>query len=180
MIRANAITPNVLEKILGFLAQFFISAAQGDAAAARTVAKDLLASYGARTNKEIRLAALNIAFSFGALDSLSRSVAPDLSVTQLLRLRSNANALNRAACKNQEALDRLQQAAAQPEPDETPDDLPASAETQDLVAFTRPAPMSRQQRRAAERQAEKLRRRQVEQARRAERAAVRGLPQHAA
>jgi response regulator of citrate/malate metabolism len=180
MIQPNAITPNALERILGFLAQFFISAAQGDTAAARTVASDLLASYGARTNKEVRLAALNIAFSFGALDSLSRSVAADLSVTQLLRLRSNANALNRAACKTQEALDRLQQAAPRPEPAETPDDLPASAETLDLVAFARPAPMSRQQRRAAERKAEKARLRQLEAARRAERAAARGLLQHIA
>jgi hypothetical protein len=168
---ASAITAAFLDKILGFLAQFFLAGGSDDVAAARAIAGEMLASYGARTNKEIRLAALNIAFSFGALDSLGRSVAPDLSVNQVLRLRGNANSLHRAAHKSQDALDRLQGAEAEPALEQPEPELPASAATPDLVAFTRPAPLSRQQRRAAERQAEKLRLRQQEEARRAERAA---------
>jgi hypothetical protein len=168
---AIGITAAFLDKILGFLAQFFLAGGSDDIAAARAIASEMLASYGARTNKEIRLAALNIAFSFGALDSLGRSAAPDLPVNQVLRLRGNANALHRAAYKSQDALDRLQSVEAEPIAEQPEPDLPASAATADLVAFSRPAPLSRQQRRAAERQAEKLRLRQQEEARRAERAA---------
>jgi hypothetical protein len=195
-----AVTTTALEKILTFLAPLFMIGAQGDGAIATQAARDLLASYGARTNKEVRLAALTIAFSFGALDSLSRSIAAELTVNQILRLRGNANALHRAAHKSQDALDHLQQDAAGPQADADVEDLPASAETSDLVAFTRhtpqhapmsqhassahpapnAAPLSRQQRRAAERQAEKNRQRQQEAARLAERAAARGLAQRVA
>jgi hypothetical protein len=94
-------------------------------------------------------------------------------VNQILRLRGNANSLHRAAHKSQETLDRLQQADAEPPPEDAVEDLPISAKTPDLVAFTRPVQISRQQRRAAERQAEKTRLRGLEEARRAERAARR-------
>jgi hypothetical protein len=178
MSRPGAITATALEKVLGFLAPLFMTGAQGDAAVAMAAAREILASYGPRNNKEIRLAALTIAFSFGALDSLSRAVAADLSVNQVLRLRGNANSLHRAAHKSQEALDHLQQAEAEPSMDEPLEDLPASIQTPDLVAFARPVPLSRQQRRAAERQAEKIRLRQQEAARRTERAAARRPTAH--
>jgi hypothetical protein len=174
MSRPAAITAVALEKILGFLAPLFLTSAQCDLSTATAVARELLDSYGARTNREVRLAALTIAFSFGALDSLGRSVAVDLSVNQILRLRGNANSLHRAAHKSEEALDRLHRAEAGPAQEEPVEDLPASTELPDLVAFTRPVPpVSRQQRRAAERQAEKTRLRQQEHARLAERAAAR-------
>lgn len=174
MSRPAAITAVALEKILGFLAPLFLTSAQCDLSTATAVARELLDSYGARTNREVRLAALTIAFSFGALDSLGRSVAVDLSVNQILRLRGNANSLHRAAHKSEEALDRLHRAEAEPAQEVPVEDLPASTELPDLVAFTRPVPpVSRQQRRAAERQAEKTRLRQQEHARLAERAAAR-------
>lgn len=177
MPRPAAITTTALQKILGFLAPLFMIGSPGDLASATQAAIQMLASYGARTDKELRLAALTIAFSFGALDSLSRAVAADLTVNQLLRLRGNANSLHRAAQKSQEALDELQQADAEPPLEDPAEDLPVSVETPDLIAFTRPVQISRQQRRAAERQAEKIRLRQQEEARRAERAASRALPQ---
>jgi hypothetical protein len=180
MSRPAAITAVALEKILGFLAPLFITGEQCDLATATAVARELLVSYGGRTNKEIRLAALTIAFSFGALDSLGRSVAADLSINQILRLRGNANALHRAAHKSEGALDRLHQADPEPDQEEPAEDLPISIETPDLVAFARPVQLSRQQRRAAERQAEKVRLSQQEQARLAERAAARGSAPRAA
>jgi hypothetical protein len=170
MHRPPTITEVILEKILAFLAPLFLDAASGDAAAARAAARALLAEYNARTDNELRRAALIIAFDFGALDALSRSVADDLTLNQVLRLRGNANALNRASLQNQKALETLQQ--TEPEPTEETADLPVSLEPAELVSFARTeVPMSRQQRRLADRQAEKIRQREQEQARRAERAA---------
>ena len=89
----------------------------------------------------------------------------------MLRLRGNANALNRAALLNEKALNALRAAASDEAPAASAD-LPASLEPADLVSFARQAaPLSRQQRRAMERQAEKAEQRRQEQARLAERAA---------
>jgi hypothetical protein len=171
MHRAPTITAVILDKILAFLAPLFLQAASGDANAAREAARALLAEHNPRTDRELRRAALIIAFDFGALDALSRSVADDLTLSQILRLRGNANALNRASLQNQKALDALQQ--QEPEPPEAAADLPASLEPADLASFARAeAPVSRQQRRAAERQAEKARLRQEEKDRLAQRAAL--------
>ena len=185
MSQPSTITAVVFDRILAFLTPLFLDVVAGDTEAARQAARALLDSYEARTNRELRLAALSIAFGFGALDALSRAVDPALLVGQVLRLRGNANALSRSAVQNETLLNKLhrhppeaQDAAAEP--------LPASTATADLLSFVRApvtqhtppkasvtahaAVMSRQQRRAAERQAEKQRRRQQEEARRAQRA----------
>jgi hypothetical protein len=175
MHRAPAITAVILDKILAFLAPLFLDVAAGDAEAAKAAAHALLASYNPRTDHELRHAALIIAFSFGALDALSRSAGGELSLNQVLRLRGNAGALNRAALQNQKALDVLRARSADEAPadeTQTTEDLPASLEPGDLASFARTsAPLSRQQRRAQERQVEKAQQRQQEQARLAERAA---------
>lgn len=176
MLNPAAFTAAVLDRILALLAPLFLSAVGGDAAAARDAANALLASYEPRTNRELRFAALAIAFSFGALDALSRSADPALTLNQVLRLRGNANALNRAAQQNETRLDKRSPQPETAAPEETPD-LPASSEIEDLVAFVRPAaaaPMlSRQQRRFLERQEEKQHQREQEKARLEERVARR-------
>jgi hypothetical protein len=192
MLHVALFTAAALDKTLAFLAPLFLDTPAADIAAARQAASATLAGYAVRSDRELRLAALIIAFSFGALDALSRAINPVLSMNQMLRLHGNANALNRAAHLNETRLLALQrQSAGEPlsEADPPIEVLPASIATQDLVAFTRPAPKaapaiasaspaaplsappSRQQRRAAERQAEKLRRSQEEKARRAQRVA---------
>ncbi len=167
-----AITATVLERILAFLAPIFLDAAGGNNDTAREAARSALACYDARTNRELRLAALAIAFSFGALDALSKAANPDLTLNQVMRLRGNATSLHRSADKAERALAQERQ-----EPDEQPapePDLPSSTATPDLVAFAKAAaPMSRQQRRFAERQAEKQRQRRAEEARKAQRLAQR-------
>ena len=118
-----------------------------------------------------------LAFSLGALDALSRAVDEELSLNQMLRLRSSANALHRSARQAEQALTEEREA---PEEEAEPADasLPASTEPQDLAGFARTtAPLSRQQRRKQERDAEKQRRRQEEQARLATREAPRGMQQ---
>ncbi|WP_158924598.1 hypothetical protein [Acidisphaera sp. S103] len=191
------ITTAVFEKIIAFLAPLFLIPGTSDIATARETAITTLASYGARTDRELRFAALSIAFGFGALEALSKAAAPDLPLNHALRLRGNANALNRAAQQNENRLEKLQR---QPEAAETEehaenamlealaDPLPTSNQTADLLAFVRAqvksmrptadltsapvVPLSRQQRRAAERRAEKMRQRQQEEAKRAQRLAT--------
>ena len=180
MLNAAALTPAVLDRILAFLATLFLPSTAGNLEAARSAAAALLASYDVRTDRQLRLAALAVAFSFGALDSLSRAAAPELPANQVLRLRGNANALNRAAHQNEAKLEKLigkpEAALEAAVPDEFPD-LPASSDTSDLLAFLRAAsatpPPSRQQRRLAERQAEKQRQREQKVARLEERIARR-------
>jgi hypothetical protein len=176
MLNPATFTAAVLERILALLAPLFLSAAGGNAEAARNAASALLASYEPRTNRELRFAALAIAFSLGALDALSRSADPELTLNQVLRLRGNANALNRAAQQNETLLEKrsaLPEAAAA----EGQSALPVSGEIEDLVNFVRPAAaapvLSRQQRRFLERKEEKQRQREQEAARLDERVAKR-------
>lgn len=176
MLNPATFTAAVLDRILALLAPLFLAAVGGNAAAARDAANALLASYEPRTNRDLRFAALAIAFSFGALDALSRSADPDLTLNQVLRLRGNANALNRAAQQHETRLDKRAQQPEVAVPEEIPD-LPASGEIGDLVAFVRPAAaapgLSRQQRRFLERQEEKQHQREQEKARLEERVARR-------
>jgi hypothetical protein len=184
MSQPVAITAAFLDKILALLAPLFLTAAGGDVEAAREAVRSSLACYNARSDGELRLAALIVAFGFGALDALSRAVDADLSFNQMMRLRSNATALSRAGHQNQAVLDTLRKQAASepaPEPEPVEADLPDSIETPALVAFARAiqpirtqsaAPLSRQQRRASERAAEKARRQQHEDSRRTARAAA--------
>ena len=188
MLNAACFTPAVLDRILAFLAALFLPSTAGNVEAARDAAGALLASYDVRTDRQLRLAALAIAFSFGALDSLSRAAAPELPANQVLRLRGNANGLNRAAQQHEAKLEKLaaQPGANQPNaavPDD-PLDLPASSDTADLLDFLRATPdgphLSRQQRRFAERQAEKQRQRDLDTARLEERVARRLAEKEAA
>lgn len=181
------ITQAVAEKILAFLAPLFLAGAAGSQEAANQAATAILATYAPTTDRELRFAALSIAFGFGALDALSRAADPDLTLNQVLRLRGTANALNRSAHQNETRLEKLRKhpTEAQDE-DPQPDSLPASAAAEDLLAFSRTslqsipqAPLSRQQRRAEERRQEKIRQRQQEQARLAARTAARLQQQQA-
>jgi hypothetical protein len=204
MSQSTTITAAIFDKILAFLAPVFLGAATGDIGAAQEAASAMLASYNPRTNRELRFAALSIAFAFGALETLSKAAGPELALNQVLRLRGNANALNRSAQQNESRLEKLQKqppvvietVTMEATHDAPADTLPASSATTDLLAFARsklksmmsiatpaasalpivPAPampVSRQQRRAAERKTEKVRQRQIQEARLAQRTAER-------
>jgi hypothetical protein len=204
MSQPATITAAIFDKILAFLAPLFLVAATGDIGAAQEAASAMLASYNPRTNREMRFAALSIAFAFGALETLSKAADPELALNQVLRLRGNANALNRSAQQNESRLEKLQKQppvvidtlATEATPDTPAEALPASSATADLLTFARSklksmisiatpaasappiipvpaAPVSRQQRRAAERKTEKVRLRQIQEARLAQRTAAR-------
>jgi hypothetical protein len=108
--------------IVTLMTPMFLSAAGGDLAFARQAAAETLESYRADTHADLITVAKIIAFGLATISSLCLSMADDMPVTQILRLRSNANALDRSEHRNRLALTAsrsVQQAAAssEPEPD---------------------------------------------------------------
>jgi hypothetical protein len=100
----------ILETILTRLALLFLAGAHNDPAQARQAAAQMLASYHPETEDELRLAANIISFSFHALEALSQSTHPDMSLTTILRLRGSAVSLSRESHKAVRRLDQAQKA----------------------------------------------------------------------
>jgi hypothetical protein len=106
MTRPAAITPAFLDRILALLAPLFLAAAGGATEAAREAAGSALAGHYPRTDNELRLAALVVAFGFAALDTLGRAANEALSLDEVMDLRDNATALSAAGDQSQAMLDR--------------------------------------------------------------------------
>jgi hypothetical protein len=187
---ATAITPAILDTVMGHLAPHFLIATNGDLQAARDAAGHLLAAYNAETEAELSLAAEIVTFSFHALEALGEAAAPDLPLNKKLRLRGSAVSLSRESHKAQRKLDQLQRARLTPpvqsEPQTPPPpDKPGTDQALGLIEFARQAlegniktggtpawTPTRQQRRAAQRIAEKVKRNQAEYERREARTAA--------
>ncbi len=126
---------------MAFLAPLFLGATGDDMQAARRAAKSMLDSYGARTNRETPSRRAGDRFQLRRFGCVKPGGRLDLPVNQVLRLRGNANALNRAAEQNENRLEKQLQrppAAHEAEPDPKAEpELPANAATDDLVAFVR-------------------------------------------
>jgi len=106
MTRPAAITPAFLDRILALLAPLFLAAAEGAMDAAREAAWSALASHHPRTDNELRLAAMVVAFGFAALDTLGRAMDGALSLDEVMDLRDTATALSAAGHQSQTMLDR--------------------------------------------------------------------------
>jgi hypothetical protein len=101
---------NALMAILpGLLVPLLASGPEADRGLAHRAALQAIEAYRASTQGELVTIAQIIGFGLAALDDLSLSMATDLSVSAKLRLRGNANALNRASLRATAALDRIQQ-----------------------------------------------------------------------
>ena len=100
----------ILDTILARLAQLFLTGAGGNLIAANRAAGQMLTAYHPETEVELNLAAEIISFSFEVLDALSQAVDPDLSLNQKLRLRGGAVSLSRQSHKAQHTLSQLQKA----------------------------------------------------------------------
>jgi hypothetical protein len=200
----TTISPVILDTVLGHLTPHFLTTTNGDFPVARHAASHLLAAYNVATEEELGLAGEIVSFGFHALEALSEAAAPDLSINQKLRLRGSAVSLSREAHKAQRKLDQLQRARlaasirpeAQAPPPGTPKitavpENPGTAQALGLIEFAQEVidassrtggaqawTLSRQQRRAAERIAENLKRNKAEQARREARQAP--MPEAAA
>jgi hypothetical protein len=123
-----SIASAILDTILGRLAPLLLSGAARDLSAARHAASRMLAAYDVQTEEELRVAAEIIGFGLHALEALSQSANPDLTLNQILRLRTSAVSLSRESHKWQRLLDKLQRTrrAGAPQPAETQAEVPAA------------------------------------------------------
>ena len=94
----------LLHLIVLLLAPLFLEAGGGDVNFARLAALETVGAYRARNNADLIAIAQIIAYGLASLGSLGLSMADDLSLSMILRLRGNANALNRSAEQNRRAL----------------------------------------------------------------------------
>jgi hypothetical protein len=102
------------EQVLLCLSPFFLAAACGNPVKARAAAEAMLDGFATQSTEEWQLAAQITAFGFAALESLRASADKDLPVNITLRLRGNANAMNRSATQCRKTLDALRKARTAP------------------------------------------------------------------
>jgi hypothetical protein len=102
------------EQVLLCLSPFFLAAACGNPVKARAAAEAMLDGFATQSTEEWQLAAQITAFGFAALESLRASADKDLPVNITLRLRGNANAMNRSATQCRKTLDTLRKARTAP------------------------------------------------------------------
>jgi hypothetical protein len=94
--------------IIALLAPMFLGVGEGDVRLARMAATETVNAYRARNQADLLAVAQIVAFGLAALGSLSLSLADDISLPMMLRLRGNANACNRSAEQNRRALAKSQ------------------------------------------------------------------------
>ena len=146
----------LMHLIITFLAPMFLGVSGGDIKFARAAAMQTVRSYQARNQADLIAIAQIVAYGLAALGSLSLSMGDDISVSMALRLRGNANALNRSAEQNRRALREGRHDAGLPRMDgaevtaaadqidhvSQADVLAGLAETQRLVAEQQSRPQS--------------------------------------
>jgi pyruvate/2-oxoglutarate dehydrogenase complex dihydrolipoamide acyltransferase (E2) component len=118
------------EQVVCSLTPFFLEAAHGNDTDAHAAAEAMIAGFNPKSAEELMLAAQVVVYGLAGLDSLRRSAAePDLPVSTHLRLRGNANAMQRAAHQCRRALDLRRKAG-------TTTNAAASSETPPPRTFT--------------------------------------------
>lgn len=118
--------------VLNMLTPFLIAGGLTDPALARQTAEQTVAAYQEAGNRQLLTIAQITAFALAALDNLRLSLPQDLSLSMKLKLRSNANALNRVSQTAAATLETQRRDA--PEPAE----IPASLETAKTEVQTNP------------------------------------------
>ena len=116
-------TNPMLELVLNLLTPFLIAAGLSDPALARQTAKETIAAY--KAPDQLLTVAQITTFALAAIDNLRLSLPEDLSLSMKLKLRGNANALNRASQKATASLETKKPQA--------PADPPAPTPSQDLA-----------------------------------------------
>jgi hypothetical protein len=106
----------MMELILGILAPLLMAGSITDLQCARLAAAEAIAAYNATGPNQLITTGQILAFAFTALDNLRLSMAPDLSLSMKLKLRGNANALNRSAAANTKLLEKARQDTRPEEP----------------------------------------------------------------
>jgi hypothetical protein len=96
----------LLDAVIALLAPMFLWSTGGDVACARLAAMEALAAYRATGSRSLITATKIIAFELAALCSLSQSMSEEISLSMTLRLRGNANSMDRAAERNRRTLEQ--------------------------------------------------------------------------
>jgi hypothetical protein len=135
----------LMEFLIAALVPILTAGSIVDTSLARLAAQQAIAAYQGRGQHELVTIAQIVAFALTALDNLRLSMPADLSLSMKLKLRGNANALNRAARDSAKALDKSQdksrpdrEAAMENRQHPRPDD----AEYQDKGPLPPPSPQS--------------------------------------
>lgn len=105
----------LFETIFGFIVPFFLAAAGGNPDLARATVRKLVDAYNPATATELDLAGRVVGFNVVAMDNLRLSMTQGLSDTKILRYRSNAVTLSRAADQSRKILE-----ATKANPETTP------------------------------------------------------------
>ncbi|WP_428486182.1 hypothetical protein [Rhodopila sp.] len=103
--------------LINLLAPMFLTDGTSDLRLARMAAMETVNGYRARSGADLLMIVQIVAFGLAALGSLSLSMADDLPLLLILRLRGNAAALNRAAEQNRRALEKSLHAETPSAPD---------------------------------------------------------------
>jgi hypothetical protein len=118
--------------VIAFLTPMLLAAAGGDRDQAAAMAVETVNAYTARNPADLLLAGEAIALGLGVLSSMGLSMAENIPINLILRLRGNAASLHRAA-------DQCRRALARPEP--SGDEAPLSGiEPRQKAAETAPPP----------------------------------------
>jgi hypothetical protein len=95
--------------VIAFLTPMLLAAAGGDRDQAAAISVETINAYTARNSADLLLAGEAIALGLGVLSSMGLSMAENIPISLILRLRGNAASLHRAA-------DQCRRALARPEP----------------------------------------------------------------
>jgi hypothetical protein len=127
----------VMSVMIAFLTPMLLATTGGDRAQARATAIQTVNAYAARNPAELLLIGQSIALGLGVLSSISLSMAENIPINLILRLRGNAASLHRAAEQCRRALGEAEQAALAYEAPLSDIDLQAEQEIIAEVARTR-------------------------------------------
>jgi hypothetical protein len=99
-------TTYLMNLIIGFLTPMLLDATGGDRAQAEKTAIQTVNAYAIRNPAELLLVGQSIALGIAMLSSVSLSIAENIPIGLILRLRANAVSLHRAAEQCRRALPR--------------------------------------------------------------------------
>ena len=105
----------LLQVVLSLLTPLLMAGGITDTDLARRAARQAIAACNGGQGQLVTIAQI-VGFAFASLDNLRLSAAPDLSLSMKLKLRGNANALNRSTQRSTAALETHQPNTGHPDP----------------------------------------------------------------
>ena len=135
----------LLHLLLSLLAPMFLLGSNGDIQYARLAALGTINAYRARDEADLISVVQIVAFGLATLGSLSLSMADDLSLNMVLRLRGNANACSRSGEQHRRALlqDRPVHDPRPPEAEAPPSPAPPAPRQEQQAPAAAPSPVVR-------------------------------------